>query len=63
MLSSLADFAAELRAAGLPVGGIVVNLVRPRALSTHALARVRDDSVDPTSIISDLTRAKAGQVA
>jgi anion-transporting ArsA/GET3 family ATPase len=52
------DGIAELRAAGLPVGGIVVNLVRPRALSTHALARVRDDSVDPTSIISDLTRAK-----
>ncbi len=52
------DGIAELRAAGLPVGGVVVNLVRPRALSAHALARVRDDSVDPTDIASDLKRAK-----
>ena len=52
------DGIAELRAAGLPVGGIVVNLVRPRALSAHALARVRDDGVDPTQITSDLKRAK-----
>ena len=52
------DGIAELHAAGLPVGGVVVNLVRPRALSTHALARVRNDSVDPTAITSDLKRAK-----
>jgi len=52
------DGIAELRAAGLPVGGVVVNLVRPRALSANALARVRDDSVDPTGIASDLKRAK-----
>ncbi|SFB21909.1 Anion-transporting ATPase, ArsA/GET3 family [Nocardioides alpinus] len=52
------DGIAELRDAGLPVGGVVVNLVRPRALSTHALALVRDDEVDPTGIASDLKRAK-----
>ena len=52
------DGIAELRAAGLPVGGIVVNLVRPRDLSPSALAQVRDDEVDPTAITSDLTRAK-----
>ena len=52
------DGIADLRAAGLPVGGVVVNLVRPRALSAHALALVRDDEVDPTAITSDLKRAK-----
>ncbi|WP_297620179.1 ArsA-related P-loop ATPase [Nocardioides sp.] len=61
------DGIAELRAAGLPVGGVVVNLVRPRALSPHALAQVRDDEVDATRITSDLTRARvevdAGLVA
>jgi anion-transporting ArsA/GET3 family ATPase len=52
------DGIAELRAAGLPVGGIVVNLVRPQALSTGALAQVRNDAVDPTAITSDLARAR-----
>ncbi|MDZ5664152.1 ArsA-related P-loop ATPase [Nocardioides sp. S-58] len=51
------DGIAELRAAGLPVGGVVVNLVRPQALSAGALAQVRDDAVDPTAVISDLKRA------
>ena len=61
------DGIAELRAAGLPVGGVVVNLVRPQDLSPAALALVRDDAVDPTAIISELKRAKvdvdAGMVA
>ena len=52
------DAIAELRTAGLPVGGVVVNLVRPRALGSHALARIRDDEVDPPAITSDLKRAK-----
>lgn len=52
------DGIAELRAAGLPVGGIVVNLVRPQDLSADALARVRTDRVDPTAVASDLARAK-----
>lgn len=52
------DAVAELRDAGLPVGGIVVNLVRPQALGSGALARVREGTVDPTAITSDLTRAK-----
>jgi anion-transporting ArsA/GET3 family ATPase len=52
------DGIAELRAAGLPVGGIVVNLVRPRDLSAGALAQVRDNRVDPTAVASDLARAK-----
>ena len=37
-----ADGIAELRAAGLPVGGVVVNLVRPQDLGAGALAQVRD---------------------
>jgi anion-transporting ArsA/GET3 family ATPase len=53
-----ADGIAELRAAGLPVGGVVVNLVRPQALSAASLALVRDDAVDPPAITSDLKRAK-----
>ena len=52
------DGIAELRGAGLPVGGVVVNLVRPQALSASSLALVRDDEVDPTAITSDLKRAK-----
>jgi anion-transporting ArsA/GET3 family ATPase len=52
-----ADGIAQLREAGLPVGGVVVNLVRPRALGAGALARVRDDTVDSTAIAADLARA------
>ena len=52
------DGIAELRGAGLPVGGVVVNLVRPQALSAASLALVRDDEVDPTEIASELKRAK-----
>ena len=55
------DGIAQLRAAGLPVGGVVVNLVRPRALGSHALERVRDESVDPSAIVADLKRAKVGR--
>lgn len=51
------DGIAQLREAGLPVGGLVVNLVRPQALGPGALARVRDGSVDPTGVASELTRA------
>ena len=52
------DGVAELRASGLPVGGVVVNLVRPQALGAASLAQVRDDEVDPTAITSELARAK-----
>ena len=51
------DGIAQLREAGLPVGGIVVNLVRPQALGPGALAHVREGAVDPTGVASDLTRA------
>ena len=41
-----ADGIAELRAADLPVGGVVVNLVRPRDLDREALQAIVDDKVD-----------------
>jgi anion-transporting ArsA/GET3 family ATPase len=41
-----ADGIAELRAARLPVGGVIVNLVRPRDLSSATLASITDDTVD-----------------
>ena len=43
------DGIAELRAAGLPVGGVVVNLVRPQDLGPRAPRAVRDGTVDPTA--------------
>ena len=52
-----ADGIAELRAAGLPVGGVVVNLVRPRTLAPAALARVRSGSVEVPAVAADLARA------
>jgi len=53
-----ADGIAQLREAGLPVGGVVVNLVRPQELSASALAQVRADAVDPAEVASDLARAR-----
>lgn len=45
-----ADGIAELEAAGLPVGGVVVNLVRPRELSQRDLAAARAGSLDSDAI-------------
>ncbi len=47
----------ELRAAGLPVGGVVVNLVRPRDLDDDDLAVIRDGSVDRAALADQLTAA------
>lgn len=52
------DGIADLRAGGLPVGGVVVNLVRPQDLGAQDLAAVRAGTVDSTAIASDLARAK-----
>ena len=54
-----ADGIAELRAAGLPVGGVVVNMVRPRDLDAQALTAARDGSIDTDALARDL---KAGGV-
>jgi anion-transporting ArsA/GET3 family ATPase len=52
-----ADGIAQLRDAGLPVGGVVVNLVRPRDLKVKDLAAARKGTLDRSVIEGDLTRA------
>ncbi len=49
-----ADGIAELTAAHLPVGGIVVNQVRPQELAPAALGAVRADTVDRDALRTDL---------
>ena len=52
-----ADGIAHLREAGLPVGGVVVNQVRPRDLRVKDLAAARKGELDRTAIGSDLVSA------
>jgi anion-transporting ArsA/GET3 family ATPase len=52
-----ADGISELRAAGFPVGGVVVNLVRPRALDEADLEAARADKLDRQEIVGDLEAA------
>ncbi|MFE6648437.1 ArsA-related P-loop ATPase [Nocardioides sp. NPDC057772] len=52
-----ADGIAELRAAGLPVGGVIVNQVRPRDLPDESLAAALAGSLDGEAIAEDLKRA------
>jgi anion-transporting ArsA/GET3 family ATPase len=52
-----ADGIEELRSAGLPVGGLVVNLVRPRDLGPDALAAARAGSLDARELGADLESA------
>jgi anion-transporting ArsA/GET3 family ATPase len=51
------DGISELRAAGLPVGGVVVNLVRPRDLDSAALRAARDGTIDTEAVAADLKAA------
>ncbi len=51
------DGIAELRAAGLPVGGVVVNLVRPRDLGADDLAALRAGTVDHDQLVDSLAAA------
>src|SRR4051812_22375913 len=51
------DGIAQVRAAGLPVGGVVVNQVRPRALRVKDLAAARAGQLDRAAIGSDLATA------
>lgn len=55
-----ADGIAELRAAGLPVGGVVVNLVRPRALPEETLALASAGKLDKEAVRADLERVGVG---
>jgi Mrp family chromosome partitioning ATPase len=51
------DGIAQVRAAGLPVGGVVVNLVRPRDLRVKDLAAARSGSLDAAGVRGDLDRS------
>lgn len=51
-----ADGIAELEAADLPVGGVVVNLVRPRELDDEDLSALRDGALTEQAVADDLTR-------
>ncbi len=52
-----ADGITELRSADLPVGGVVVNLVRPRDLPDDVLADALAGRVDARRVEADLTAA------
>jgi anion-transporting ArsA/GET3 family ATPase len=52
-----ADGIEQLRAAGLPVGGVVVNLVRPRDLKVKDLAVARKGALDRETVRADLSKA------
>lgn len=49
-----ADGIEELRAAGLPVGGVIVNLVRPRDLPDDALALAAAGKLDKDAVRAEL---------
>lgn len=51
------DGIAHLREAQLPIGGIVVNLVRPRDLSSDQLSAAREGGLDRAQIEADLEAA------
>ncbi|HCA85916.1 MAG TPA: ATPase [Streptomyces sp.] len=52
------DGVAELRAAGLPVGGVVINMVRPPVLGEEELRRAADG--DRPAVVKALSRAGLG---
>ena len=51
------DGIAELRSARLPVGGVIINQVRPRDLPDEALDAARAGSLDAGTVADDLKRA------
>lgn len=52
------DGVTELREARLPVGGVIVNLVRPQDLDDDARQALLDDTVDQTALAKALTSAR-----
>jgi anion-transporting ArsA/GET3 family ATPase len=54
------DGVAELRAEGLPVGGVIVNMTRPPALDAEQLVAARDGTLPAQAIRSALERAGLG---
>ncbi len=56
-VQEMVDGIAGLRAHGLPVGGLVVNMVRPQDLDAKALAAARAGKVDTAAVARDLKSA------
>jgi anion-transporting ArsA/GET3 family ATPase len=52
-----ADGIGELRRHRIPVGGVVVNQVRPRDLDEPELAAIRANKVSKKKLLTDLTKA------
>jgi anion-transporting ArsA/GET3 family ATPase len=52
-----ADGIEELRQAGLPVGAVVVNMVRPQDLGPDQLAAAREGRLDAAEVAADLKSA------
>ena len=52
-----ADGVRQLRDAGLPVGGVVVNLVRPQDLDTDARTALLTRTVEPGEVVAELGAA------
>ncbi len=52
------DGIAELTDADLPVGAVIVNMVRPRDLDADHLAAARTGSLDRTALAADLSAAR-----
>jgi anion-transporting ArsA/GET3 family ATPase len=55
-----ADGVAELRRDGLPVGGVIVNMVRPQDLDTDDRTALLDDTVDRSALAVQLEKAGVG---
>jgi hypothetical protein len=51
-----ADGIEQLHKAGLPVGGVVVNLARPKALDDEAIELTRAGGLNLDFVAADLTR-------
>src|SRR4051812_19083124 len=51
------DGIAELKAAELPVGGVIVNMVRPQDLDADERARLLDGTVDREALVTSLEKA------
>ncbi len=51
------DGIAELRGAGLPVGGVIVNMVRPQDLDAEERQQLLDGTVDREALSASLEKA------
>jgi anion-transporting ArsA/GET3 family ATPase len=51
------DGIAELKAAGLPVGGVIVNMIRPQDLDTDERAQLIEGNVDRGELVASLEKA------